>query len=218
MRVQCGEIRIDGDSRQIWRGSEPIHLTRKAFDLLLLLLNQRPAVVSAAAIHAALWPDTFVSESSLQRLVFEVRQALGDDGQRQALVRTVHGVGYAFGGEATVIDDPRASAVRVLAWLVAATRRVPLREGENILGRAGDEVIVIDAATISRRHARIVVSDGAWVEDLGSKNGTWVGETKIEGPTPLADGDAIRLGSVQFTFRRARGTESTATLTGMTPS
>ena len=217
MRVQCGEIRIDGITRQIWKGSEPIHLTRKAFDLLLLLLSQRPAVVSSAAIHAHLWPDTFVAESSVQRLVFDIRQALGDDGQRQALIRTVHGVGYAFGGDAAAIDDSPAASVRVLAWLVAPNRRVPLHEGENVLGRAGDEVIVIDAATISRRHARIVVSGRAWVEDLGSKNGTWVGDTKIGGPTPLADGDALRLGSVRFTFRLARGTESTATLT-VTPS
>jgi pSer/pThr/pTyr-binding forkhead associated (FHA) protein len=87
-------------------------------------------------------------------------------------------------------------------WLVWETRQVPLTEGDNILGRAPDAAVWIDALGVSRHHARIIVEGGdATVEDLGSKNGTYVGAERVTAPCRLADGDQIRLGSVVITFR-----------------
>ena len=97
MKYQFSDVRVDGDARQICRGSQIVHLPRKAFDLLLLLLERRPNAVSKEQIHAHLWPDTYVSESSVQALVSDIRHAIGDDGRRRVMLRTVHGVGYAFG-------------------------------------------------------------------------------------------------------------------------
>lgn len=71
----------------------------------------------------------------------------------------------------------------------------------------------IDAPGVSRHHARILLEPArAALEDLGSKNGTYVGERRITKPASLADGDQIRLGSVVVTFRipqsGATGTET----------
>ena len=66
---------------------------------------------------------------------------------------------------------------------------------------------------MSRRHARIVVTDGeAVIEDLGSRNGTSVGEEKIQGAVRLVDGDRLRLGSATMTFRVFNPTETQSDL------
>jgi pSer/pThr/pTyr-binding forkhead associated (FHA) protein len=95
---------------------------------------------------------------------------------------------------------------------------VPLTLGENVVGREGDGDIRIDSPTVSRRHARIVVSaDGATLEDLGSKNGTFLRGAPVSAATALRDGDEIRVGSVALLFRMASGTR-TATWTEPPPA
>ena len=75
-------------------------LETKAYELLALLLSRRPNALSKAQIRDVLWPGTFVSESALARLVTQLRAACGDDAQAPRFIRTVHGFGYAFCGEA----------------------------------------------------------------------------------------------------------------------
>ena len=118
------------------------------------------------------WPDTFVTESSLARLTTELRDALGDDAKAPRFLRTVYGFGYAFCGDAR--EEPSAAAARpprAPAFASSSVRReIPLLEGENILGRAEDARAHIDSAKASRRHARIVVQAGrATIEDLGQQ-------------------------------------------------
>ena len=74
--------------------------------------------------------------------------------------------------------------------------------GENILGREADKGIRLDSPTVSRHHARIVISGAeASLEDLESKNGTFLGGQRISSPVPLTDGDEIRTGSIVLRFR-----------------
>src|SRR6185295_18943513 len=91
------------------RGGREIHLTTKAFDLLVTLVLDRPKVLSKAALQERLWPDTFGAEANLSNLVAEVREALGDPARTPLYIRTAHGVGYAFCGDATV-TGPRDQA------------------------------------------------------------------------------------------------------------
>jgi len=75
-------------------------------------------------------------------------------------------------------------------------------------------VLCLDASSVSRRHAEVVVLEGgACLRDLRSKNGTFRGELRVTDAVPLADGDEIRIGTVRLQFRAA-GPESTATATG----
>lgn len=211
--LHFADVDLDADARRVWRRGQPVHLTRKAFDLLLLLVGRRPSAVTKADIHQHLWPDTFVSESSLQALISEIRQAIGDDGRRQEIVRTIHGVGYAFTA-ATSEPTGVPAAGSAAAWLIGDLYRVPLQPGDNVLGRSGEGIVEIDDSTVSRRHARLHVGNALMLEDLGSKNGTFRGNEPVTKPVLLQDGDVIRLGSARFTFRLAQTAASTESVRG----
>jgi DNA-binding winged helix-turn-helix (wHTH) protein len=214
MRLRFSDFVFDSDSRRLTRGGEPVHLEPKAHELLELLLERRPSAVAKAAIRDRLWPRTFVSESSLTTLASQLRKALGEDGGR---IRTVHGFGYAFDGEATSLDAPPSPPSGALGSAVGPRllwqdQVFVLAEGDNVLGRDPAASVLVDAPGVSRRHARIVVRGAtALVEDLESKNGTFVGDRRVERPTPLADRDQLRLGRTVLVYRFARQTGSTAT-------
>jgi pSer/pThr/pTyr-binding forkhead associated (FHA) protein len=85
--------------------------------------------------------------------------------------------------------------------------------GANVVGRDSEAAIQIDARGVSRQHARILVSGGAaTIEDLGSKNGTYVNGRRITAPALLSEGDEIGLGAVSVTFRTASLASPTDTM------
>jgi pSer/pThr/pTyr-binding forkhead associated (FHA) protein len=87
----------------------------------------------------------------------------------------------------------------------------------NLLGRDRDCVARIEHATISRHHASIVITGTtALLQDLGSRNGTWVNGRRIGEPTELEDGDEVRLGSVTLTYR-SQGAPSSASTKTLVP-
>lgn len=216
MDVRFGDFRFNSGTRLLTRGPEVIHLTRKAIELLSLLLERRPDAVSKEEVHTRLWATTYVSEASLQGLISEIREALGDDARRPRFIRTAHGFGYAFCGPT---DDAFSGNGRsqASAWLIGESGRLPLVEGVNVIGRSGADVIALDSPTVSRRHAQLVLGAEALLEDLGSKNGTILNERAVDRPTSLADGDRIRIGSFLFTFRVDRPADSTRTLSSIRP-
>lgn len=212
MRLRFGEFTLDRATRQLLRAGGERHLEPKAFELLDLLLGRRPEAVSKNEIRDRLWPDTFVSESNLTDLVAQVRQGLGDSARRPRFIRTVHGFGYAFAAEATEERSVRASQRQMTARVIWNHVVMPLDVGENILGRDEDVAVRVDAPGVSRRHARIVVTDSqATLEDLGSKNGTYLRERRLDAPAPLEDGDTFRLGRQLLVFRSPRKTTATVT-------
>jgi len=99
MSFSFGEFELDQERRQLRRGSEPVPLEPKAYELLGLLMERRPRALSRAQIRNAIWAGTYVSESTLGGVVNQIRQALGDDARQPRFIRTVHGFGYAFCGE-----------------------------------------------------------------------------------------------------------------------
>lgn len=209
MPIHFGAFVLDRETRQLLRGKAPQRLQPRAFGLLELLVERRPAVVSKQEIRDRLWPDTFVSESTLSSLAAQVRRALGREGA--SCVRTVHGVGYAFDAEA-VEDRPRGAPSSIAAHLTWNRRTLVLLDGENVIGRDADAAVRIEAPGVSRRHARIVAEGARFtLEDLGSKNGTYVREQRLSSPTELADGDELRLGQTVLVFRVLRENAPTAT-------
>ena len=195
------------------RAGREIKLTRKAFDLLALLIDRRPEAVSKDDIHRRLWPDTFVAEITLHSLISEIRRGIADDSGDPLFIRTVHGYGYAFIGPATAPQPQatRAAPGRIRGWLIRDTERLQLFDGENLFGRGDPDVIELPSTTVSRRHARITVDEDAVLEDLGSKNGTFVGDRQVTAAIRLNDGDRVRFGSLLLTFRMARSAEATRT-------
>jgi DNA-binding winged helix-turn-helix (wHTH) protein len=202
--VHFGDFTVDLGSRQLRRGTEEIHLGPKAFALLEVLLTKRPQALSKTQLREQLWPRTFVSDSNLTSLVTELRAALGDKARRPRFVRTVYGFGYAFCGDAITVGDPVRSIPRAgtRLRLFLEEREIALHEGENVLGRVDEGVGWFESQEVSRRHARILIADGrATLEDLGSKNGTFLRDKRLTAPSTLSDGDEIRLGRVRMTFR-----------------
>jgi DNA-binding winged helix-turn-helix (wHTH) protein len=213
VRIRFGTFTLDLEARRLTEGARDVHLTPKALDLLIALVLERPKALSKSTLQERLWADTFVVEANLSNLIAEVREALGDRARAPLFIRTAHGFGYAFSGEATILPDRSASdSAPPACWLEWDGRRFPLSLGENVLGRDPDVEVRLDSSTVSRRHARIVVTtEGATLEDFGSKNGTSRSGEPVSLPTRLADGDAIGIGSVVVTFHTRAGLGSTET-------
>ena len=196
MRVTFGEFLLDSAERQLLRGETPEHLTGKAFQLLVLLVAERPKVVSKKEIYDTLWPQVFVQEANIKNLIAELRAALGE-----AVIRTERGAGYAFAAEARdeiLLQLPFVLVVNGVAF--------PLREGRNVIGRDPDAQIRLDSAAVSRRHAAIMITgDDAVLQDLGSRNGTHINGEKLEAARPLRAGDEIRIAQFAIRFQNAPG-------------
>ncbi len=198
MRIEFGECTFDSERHEVRCSGRVLHLSPKAFALLGVLVESRPRAVAKQELSERLWPRTFASDASLAGLVAELRRAIGDDACEPRFVRTVHGFGYAFSDGAVRRADE--GGVFRLLW---GMREVALAEGENVLGRDPSAAVSIEDAAVSRHHARIVITaGGAVLEDLGSKNGTWLRGSRIASSERLEDGDEIRVGSVPMTLRR----------------
>ena len=214
MTFRFGSFVLDGETRQLLLDDAEVHLSPKAFELLTALVINRPRALSKAELQQQLWPSTFVEETNLAGLVAEIRRALRDSATRPLFVRTVYRFGYRFVSHVTEGAAPTPGQSGLRPCLVFENRQVVLMEGANVIGRDSDATIQCDRTGVSRHHARILVSKGeATVEDLGSKNGTYLQGQRITSAR-LSDGDEIRLGVLTLIFRRepAMGpTETVAT-------
>lgn len=204
MRVRFGPFLFDSGTRQLLHGSQPVHLSPKAFDLLQILIERRPVVVSKEALQDSVWPDAFVDEANVGNAVAEIRRALGDDPKSPAYVCTVSRRGYRFCAEAEDLGGAAASPGRSSRWwLTWGETTLPLAEGENVVGRHPASAVWINGTSVSREHARIVITARrATIEDRGSRNGTFVDGKRISSPHLLVDGSAILFGSEKATFRQ----------------
>jgi DNA-binding winged helix-turn-helix (wHTH) protein len=201
MRLRFADCVLDLRARQLERRGRIVPLEPKVYELLEVLIQRRPSVVTNNELDELLWPQVYVARTSLTRLVSELRGALGDTPQDSRVIRTVYKTGYAFCADVTNVPPPGISPAAIeLVW---KKQSLPLMDGEHLAGRDGDCTLVINASTVSRRHARItVVSGTATIEDLESTNGTHVNGTRISGPTRLSPGDELLLGSELLQVRK----------------
>jgi pSer/pThr/pTyr-binding forkhead associated (FHA) protein len=96
----------------------------------------------------------------------------------------------------------RAAHQLVVTAGARAGTRITLGEAPITIGRAEDSTLVITDDYASARHARLVPRNGQWLlEDLGSTNGTYLGQHKLNGPTPLEVGVPIRIGRTVLELR-----------------
>ncbi|HEY6929525.1 MAG TPA: FHA domain-containing protein [Thermoanaerobaculia bacterium] len=212
MRLAVEDWVFDADTRAVIRAGIAVPLSPKAFDLLSLLIEERPRAVSKEEIHDKLWPSTHVAPANLANLIVELRAALGDSARKSRVIGTVQRFGYAFRADAREV--PRTGGVSSAGApayrLIWGPREIALDPGENLIGRDRDSVVWIDDASVSRRHARIVVGDsGATLEDLGSKNGTRLRGRRVSAQARLADKDTVQIGPASLVFRVFKKTAST---------
>jgi DNA-binding winged helix-turn-helix (wHTH) protein len=213
VRVDFADVAVDTKTREITRRGQSVHLSPKAFELLLILIESRPQAVAKRALHDRLWPDTFVVEKNLANLVAEIRKAIGDTPASPRFLRTVQRFGYALRDD---LPNPRDAGTSTIGGCVVrltwADGRTTLGQGSHVVGRARDAAICLEDDSVSRRHAVIAVTgSGATIADLDSKNGTRIGARRVSGPTALVDGDSVRIGAVAFEVRLEGDGESTRT-------
>lgn len=211
MKLRLGDVTVDRGRRVVCRGAEAVHLSPRAYRLLELLLDRRPAAVSREEILETLWPNAAVSDGSIAVLVNEIRRMLGDDARAPRWLRTLPAKGYVLDGDVLEEEGPASLRAHGVVW---AGSVIALAEGENVLGRDLGAAVVIGHPAVSRHHARIVV-DGAvaFLEDLGSHNGTFLGARRVEGRVPLRDGDQLVLGAATLTYRSPAAAGSDDTIT-----
>src|ERR1043165_4501095 len=200
MRTTSDRFTLDSEQRTLFDGAAPVHLGPKAFRLLEVLVAEGPRAFSKQELYERIWPDTFVDEWNLAGLVNEVREALGDEARKPRFIRTVHGFGYAFVGQRRDAAVPAGEDAG--ATIHFRGRELPLRDGENVLGRDAPADVQIADATASRRHAVITVGETTTLRDLDSKNGTFIDGTRLTAPQTLADGQTFVLGDAAVVFRR----------------
>jgi DNA-binding winged helix-turn-helix (wHTH) protein len=198
--LRVGAYVIDPEARLLMRAGEPVHLSPKAFELLSLLAEHRSQPVPTREIRARLWGGRNVTREMLAKLVMQIRAAIGDDARAPRYLRTLRGYGFMLSARDVPRPAPHEAAPSRyrLRW---TGRDIPLREGATLIGYSGEAEIRVPSPTISDRHARLwVAGPAAVIEDLGSENGTFVGDRRVKASLPLQDGDQIRLGAVGMTF------------------
>ena len=118
MRVRFADFHLDTEARQIRRGTRDIHLSPKAFELLKVLVENRPRALSKQELLDKIWPGVFVSEASLARAVSEIRDAIDEHSRNDGFVQTVHAFGYRFATEG-VIDLGESGSHRRWPFMLA---------------------------------------------------------------------------------------------------
>jgi DNA-binding winged helix-turn-helix (wHTH) protein/tetratricopeptide (TPR) repeat protein len=129
-RFRAGDCVIDLSTRELLRDGEPVRVEAKVLDLIILLITHRDRAVGKREIGDVLWPSRPVTDAALSQLLRKARRALGDDGETQAMIRTVHGRGLQW--VATLVaDDPSGGNVPPAAviWSGVAARRSMRRPG-----------------------------------------------------------------------------------------
>lgn len=216
-----GEWLVEPDLNRISRGTETVRLQAKVMELLVFLASRGSRLVTRREIFDGVWGTEFICDNTLTHAISELRTALDDDARDPRFIETIHRRGYRMPVPVTSLEgremaDPgRASQYRI----ICGTRSVQLRQGLNLIGRAAEATVRVDSVWVSRHHACITVEGRrATVEDLDSRNATFLNGFKLERPMPLTDGDTIYLGKLSNALRFiAAGLASTDPIDDTTP-
>lgn len=96
MRYVFGDYELDEQLYELRRAGEPVELERKVYDVLAYLIQHRERLVTKDELLDQLWPGQVVGEAALTRCITSIRKTLGDDGNRQEIIKTQYGRGYRF--------------------------------------------------------------------------------------------------------------------------
>ncbi len=214
---QCFRFRdfeLDVSAYALRRGGARIQLERIPMEVLILLVMRAGSLVTRQEILDTLWgARVFVEpEAAVNTAIRKIRRALDEDVDRPQFIETVVRKGYRF---VAPVEDVRTAAahggseagseVRRRAFpsysIAYGRQEFLLAPGANVIGRDPDVQIYIDHASVSRRHASIVIdAHRVTMEDLNSRNGTFVNGQRISGPTQISDGAIIGLGPIVLRF------------------
>ena len=194
-----GEFELDADAFALRRNGRSLKLEKVPMEVLVLLVRHAGRLVTRGDIQAAVWgPEVFVDQdAAINTAIRKIRRALEDDAEQPRFVETVVGKGYRF-----VAREDAQPPQAVPTYLVTrGKQQFVLSAGENLLGRDPHAAVYVDHPSVSRRHARIAIEPArAVLEDLESRNGTFLEGRPLDAPAELHHGAIIGLGPITLTF------------------
>jgi DNA-binding winged helix-turn-helix (wHTH) protein len=93
---QFADVTVDLDRFELQRAGVPQHVEPQVLEVLAYLIRHRDRLVTKQELMDQVWRDRFISDSAITSRIKAARRATGDDGERQNVIRTVHGRGYRF--------------------------------------------------------------------------------------------------------------------------
>ncbi len=212
---RVGDVLVEPEANSIANSDGCVRIEPLLMDLLVFLARRPGRVVRREEIFDGVWQQRYVARSALTRAMALLRQALGDDANQPRFVETIPKRGYRLIAPVEGLEPVAPASPSGGISLLIGDCELPLSEGEHVIGRSDDAEVRIPAARISRRHARIVVRDGhAYLEDLGSKNGTSLRGRPVMSAVELSDRDVITIGATVLVVRVADADAPTETATG----
>ena len=163
---------MDADKEVLLRDGQPVPLTPKAFQILLVLVRCGGEVATKDEIMKAVWPDTFVEETNLTRNIFSIRKALGEGSENQYIL-TVSGKGYRLAEKAVPVLPAElnvVSAVRSTVEIEVQEERKKNRAGWIAVAAAIVVAGAVAAYLSVNRAPRMTKTDTVVIADFG--NGT----------------------------------------------
>lgn len=182
MAVRFSHFHADFADERLWHGSTTVHLTRKAWGVLRVLIEANGRLVTKDQLAHAVWHGTHVGDDSLTKVVGEIRRALGDDQRAPRFIATVHGRGYRFlaairdGAESSASPSPvpwpsmigrEAELALLRSWMAAVregARQMGFLTGEVGIGKSSLLAAFLDDAA---RHGPVHIAAGECVEQFG---------------------------------------------------
>jgi len=192
-----GDWTVEPTLDRISRNGREVRLRPRAMDVLTALALASGKLVSKRDLIDDVWRTEFVGEHALTQVIAELRAALGDDARNPTFIENIPRRGYRLVADVMPVATSSVSSngATMPFKLVTDDGGRPLMQGSTVIGRTDDADICIDKTEVSRCHAMITVQGTtAIIEDLGSKNGTFVNGHQVAGPTPLTNGDEIWIG------------------------
>jgi DNA-binding winged helix-turn-helix (wHTH) protein/tetratricopeptide (TPR) repeat protein len=190
---EFGPFRVDTARETLLRSGEPVRLTPKTFQILLVLVRHGKEVVTKDDLMKTVWPDTFVEEANLSRNIFMLRKALGEPAQDRQYILTVPGRGYRL------TEDVHLVPQQEFAIVAASHSKVELhvKEGMSWVWFVAIVVFLLVASVGTRRwtmHRRVLLSGKGNVVLADFANST--GDTVFDGT--LRQGMAVQLEQSPF--------------------
>lgn len=221
------EFELDVSAYALRRRDASVRLERIPMEVLILLVERAGRLVERSEIQTQLWgPEIFVEhDAAINTAIRKIRFALGDDATRPRFVETVIGKGYKFiapleasgpfqSGKAAANGDTEVLTGIPLQFprysVTVGKQEFLLNSAETLVGREPSSGVYVDHPSVSRRHARILIaSAGATLEDLGSRNGTFLNGRRLQGAAKIHHNDVIGLGPMTLIFHVAHAPIST---------
>ncbi|MFA7542407.1 MAG: winged helix-turn-helix domain-containing protein, partial [Lysobacterales bacterium] len=142
--LEFGDCLLDLHRRELRRADEVVPLEPRIFDLLAFMAGNPHKALSKDELQAQIWPGLVVSDAVFSQAIMKARRAVGDSGQQQSVIATIHGYGYRFVAE-----------VRALATAVDQNAPADPPGAEN---RADDQTLATAAAAGRRRRSSLLAA------------------------------------------------------------